>query len=102
MISYGATHYVEWALCELSATVENRDPWIDINIAFELEGKQNLPEDLLHPSALVICNETGYIVQIVMLNEGCDSEYHFTETEKAQLISFVREHQLWKRAVKEL
>jgi hypothetical protein len=101
MIAYGATDYVEWVFSKLFATVESRDPWIDINIAFELEGERKLPEDLLHPSALVICNETGYIVQIVMLNEGCDSEYQFTEAEKQQLASFVHEKELWKQAVRE-
>ena len=37
-----------------------------------------VPEGLFDPSILVICNQAGEIVQIVLHDEGCDSEFQFT------------------------
>ncbi|MCM3713980.1 hypothetical protein M3202_07765 [Alkalihalobacillus oceani] len=52
----------------------------------------DLPEQLLEPEALIIANDTGEVLQIVLREEGCDSPmFQFTETEKKQITAWFDE-----------
>ncbi|MCM3760759.1 hypothetical protein M3212_08155 [Alkalihalobacillus oceani] len=49
----------------------------------------DLPEQLQDPEALIIANESGEVLQIVLREEGCDSPlFQFTETEKKQITAW--------------
>ncbi|NEW06557.1 hypothetical protein GK047_11090 [Paenibacillus sp. SYP-B3998] len=90
MMKYGAEH-VEHRFTLSYKESEPRGQWQDIYLAIQMESGQSLPEDLLDPSVLVITNKAGEIVQIVLQDEGCDCEFQFTLSEKAQVESFVEQ-----------
>lgn len=88
MMKYGAEHEEHrFNLTFLEA--ESRGQWRDIYLGIELADGETLPEGLEAPSILVICNGAGDIIQIVLHDEGCDSEFQFTYAEKAQIEDFV-------------
>ncbi|MFC5453016.1 hypothetical protein [Paenibacillus aestuarii] len=89
MMKYGAEpqeHRFTLSLLEK----ETRGQWLDIFLGIHPEAGQALPEELQDPSVLVICNQVGDIIQIVLLDEGCDCEYQFTGMEKDQIERFVQ------------
>ena len=89
MMKYGAEP-VEHRFTLSFKEMEPRGQWQDIYLGIHMENGESFPEDLLAPSVLVICNQEGDIVQIVLQDEGCDCEYQFTLTEKAKIESFVQ------------
>ncbi|WP_100372935.1 hypothetical protein [Bacillus sp. FJAT-45037] len=49
-------------------------------------GGEGIPNDLIDPEALLITNQDGDVLQVILREEGCDSPlFQFTETEKEQL-----------------
>lgn len=91
MMKYGAEH--EEHRFTLSFTEsEVRGQWRDIFLGIHEEVGEEFPEDLIDPSILVICNLDGEIVQIVLHDEGCDCEFQFTFSEKAQIENYVKQH----------
>jgi len=68
---------------------ETRGQWLDIFLGIQPEAGQTLPEELQDPAVLVICNQVGDIIQIVLHDEGCDCEFQFTLMEKDQIERFV-------------
>jgi hypothetical protein len=88
MMKYGAEHVEHRFRLSYNAS-EPRGQWRDIYLNIHMENGQALPEDLLDPSVLVITNQEGHIVQVVLQDEGCDCEFQFTLSEKAQVESFV-------------
>ncbi|WP_244163195.1 hypothetical protein [Paenibacillus pectinilyticus] len=90
MMKYGAEHEEHrFSLSFLEA--ESRGQWRDIFLGIHLAEGEKLPEGLEAPSILVICNTDGDIIQIVLHDEGCDSEFQFTYAEKAQIEAYVGE-----------
>lgn len=101
MIKYGATDYADVKFCRFYPHVEIRDEqWIDIVLKFDLEEGTTIPEDWPDPSILVVCNHRGGIAHIVPQEEGCDSEYQFSEMEKEQIRRYVIDHEIYKRVKK--
>jgi hypothetical protein len=88
MMKYGAEH-VEHKFSLFIIETESRGQWRDIFLGMELAEGETLPEGLEAPSILVICNSGGDIIQIVLHDEGCDSEFQFTYAEKAQIEDYV-------------
>ncbi|MEW9698759.1 hypothetical protein [Paenibacillus sp. SI8] len=88
MMKYGAEH-VEHRFTLTYRESESRGQWQDVYLDIQMDNGQTLPEDLIDPSVLVITNQEGHIVQIVLQDEGCDCEFQFTFSEKAQIESFV-------------
>ncbi|ANE47788.1 hypothetical protein SY83_17540 [Paenibacillus swuensis] len=90
MMKYDSDYYSEIQFINMKAEVEFREDgqWIDIFIGFEVAPNTPLSDEMKELSALLICNAAGHIVQWVVLDAGCDSEYQFTPDEKAQLTAF--------------
>jgi hypothetical protein len=58
-------------------------------VSFEGE---NIPSDLVDPEALLITNQDGEVLQVILREEGCDSPlFQFTENEKEQLKKWFNE-----------
>lgn len=97
MIKFNADLMFEAELRPYRPIVERREPYIDIYLKLEKNGA-GWPDDLTEPGALIICRGDGEPIQFVVLDEGCDSEYRFTEWEKEQLAEYVRREKLLARA----
>jgi hypothetical protein len=91
MMKYGAEP-MEHRFDVSVENIERRGQWVDINLTIGLKEGEHLPEGLDAPSVLVICNSEGEIVQVVLLSEGCDSEFQFTLSEKALIEAYVHEY----------
>ncbi|SDN76325.1 hypothetical protein SAMN04487897_104330 [Paenibacillus sp. yr247] len=91
MMKYGDEH-VEHRFTLSFTESEIRGQWRDIFLGIHKEAGEEFPEDLIDPSILVICNLEGEIVQIVLHDEGCDCEFQFTFSEKAQIENYVQQH----------
>ncbi|CAG7629479.1 hypothetical protein ACFQI7_15910 [Paenibacillus allorhizosphaerae] len=88
MIQYGSSELKEIRFANMRAMAERRGQWLDIEVSFDLTDGSELPEELEHLTALLICTHDGAIVQFVPQDEGRDCEFQFTELEKEQLRSF--------------
>jgi hypothetical protein len=91
MMKYGAEPK-EHSFTMQCTEIERRGQWIDIFIALQMDEGETLPEGLDFPSLLIICSSQGEIVQIVLHDEGCDSEFQFTFTEKEKIERFFTEY----------
>ncbi|UKS29072.1 hypothetical protein LOZ80_09145 [Paenibacillus sp. HWE-109] len=91
MMKYGEEH-VEHRFALSFTESELRGQWKDVFLGIHLLEGESWPEDLIDPSVLVICNLEGEIVQIVLHDEGCDCEFQFTYSEKAQIEAYVQQH----------
>jgi hypothetical protein len=94
MIAHGFTQFQESIFKQLKVedTVQ-MGQWIHVYVSFMVD---TLPEGLSEPSALIILNQDKEIVQMVVQDEGCDSEFKFTEGEQHQLTEFLREQGIVK------
>jgi hypothetical protein len=90
MMKYGAEP-MEHRFTLKCTEIERRGQWVDVFLSMQLAESESLPNGLESPSILVICTVNGEIVQIVLQDEGCDSEFQFTYTEKEQVERFVHE-----------
>ena len=97
MMKFNAESMFEPSIRPFRPVVERREPYIDIYLKLERQG-EGWPDDLAEPGALVICRTGGEPIQYVVLDEGCDCEYRFTEQEKEQLKRYIRDHRLWEWA----
>lgn len=88
MMKYGAEHE-EHRFSLSFQEAEDRGQWRDIFLNLHIAEGESLPEGLFDPSILVISNQAGDIVQIVLQDEGCDSEFQFTLMEKAQIEDYI-------------
>ncbi|WP_100408134.1 hypothetical protein [Bacillus solitudinis] len=62
--------------------------WTHCTVSFKT---QTLPEKMIDPAALVILNESGDVLQIILQEEGCDSpNFQFTENEKEQFSKWIQ------------
>jgi hypothetical protein len=91
MMKYGAEP-MEHRFTLRCTEIERRGQWLDILLSLQLAEREMLPLGLESPSVLVICSPNGDIIQIVLQDEGCDSEFQFTYTEKEQIERFVAEY----------
>ncbi|MFF2155492.1 hypothetical protein ACFVVQ_09285 [Paenibacillus chitinolyticus] len=92
MNKYGSDNWQDHRFTLACTEVERRGQWLDIHLALHPEEGETLPEELQDPSVYVICNLEGTIVQIILLDEGCDCEYQFTPGEKEKIARFLEEH----------
>jgi hypothetical protein len=90
MMKYGAEP-MEHTFTMRCTEIERRGQWVDVFLSMQLAESDLLPNGLDSPNILVICAVNGDIVQIVLQDEGCDSEFQFTYTEKEQIERFVNE-----------
>ncbi|RKN86722.1 hypothetical protein [Paenibacillus ginsengarvi] len=97
MYKFDAGRMFEGRLQPYSPVVERRDPFIDIYMKLTIAGVE-LPDDLNEPGALVICRNNGEPIDYVVLDEGCDCEYRFTELEKDQLRTYIAAERLHSKA----
>ncbi|TMV42753.1 hypothetical protein FE783_36985 [Paenibacillus mesophilus] len=97
MIKFNAELMFEADLRPYRPVVERREPYIDIYLKLDKSGTE-WPADLSEPGALIICRSDGEPIQYVVLDEGCDSEYRFTEREKELLHAYVRKERLIEKA----
>ncbi|TNJ67089.1 hypothetical protein FE784_05940 [Paenibacillus hemerocallicola] len=98
MIKFNAELMFEADLRPYRPVVERREPYIDIYLKLNKDGT-GWPEDLTEPGALIICRSDGEPIQYVVLDEGCDSEYRFTEREKEQLKQYVQQERLIEKTI---
>lgn len=89
MIKYGDETFTDLKFAGFTARIEEQPQWMNIYLDLKFPPGTALPDDLSDPSALVICAYDGKIIEYVVLDEGCDSEYRFTDAEKQQIAAFV-------------
>lgn len=92
MRKYGEDRYEAQSFTLRCTDVERRGQWVDVHLELRLAEGETLPEGLTAPSVLAICIPEGDIAQIVLLDEGCDSEFQLTPPEEAFVRDYVREH----------
>jgi hypothetical protein len=91
MIRYGDETWRELTFSAFYPRVERRDSqWIDVELRVEAAAETPLPDDLIDFSILVICTHSGFPVQIVPMDEGCDCEYQLTQGEKEQVEAYLQ------------
>jgi hypothetical protein len=90
MVKYGGTPCFEARFTAFKPEVESNGSWYTVDLELTFEPGTRLPGDLRDPSARVICAGDGTVIEYVVLEEGCDSEYQFTESEKAQISGYIR------------
>lgn len=101
MLKYGDERAEELRFVQFIPDMELRTgPWIDIDLQVSVSEQTPIPEELIDFSIRVICNTAGRIAQMVVLDEGCDSEYQLTPAEKEQVAAFI-ESELIQRSIHE-
>jgi hypothetical protein len=91
MIRYGDETWRELTFTAFYPKVEKRDSqWIDVELRVETAASTPLPDDLIDFTVLVVCTHSGYPMQIVPLDEGCDCEYQLTQGEKDQIEAYLQ------------
>lgn len=91
MIRYGDEQWTELRFEKFNYTAERRDAqWVDVGLKVETSEQTPLPTDVIDFSILVVCTHSGHPIQLVAMEEGCDSEYQLTESEKEQIEAIVR------------
>lgn len=91
MIKYGEPSATELKFVQFHAELERKSQWVDFYLTFDLAEGQSFPDDLSDPGALVISTYDGRVIEYVVQDGGCDTEYQFTEEEKAQIAHFVQQ-----------
>lgn len=91
MIRYSNEQWDELKFKSFQYEVEKRDhQWVDVILAVETEEGTPLPLELNDFKIMAICTHQGHPLQLVTLDEDCDSEYQLTEWEKDQINEFIR------------
>ncbi|EIT85617.1 hypothetical protein A374_10288 [Fictibacillus macauensis ZFHKF-1] len=91
MYKYGFENYFEASFTHLSAEVVMTQQWINVYVQFDGSEDTVYPSDLQEPSGLVVFDATGELHDMIVLNEGVDCEYKFTDREKEQLLTFIKQ-----------
>ncbi|RUS46852.1 hypothetical protein [Cohnella sp. AR92] len=91
MIKYGDDRITELKFAQFHPRIERRnEQWVDVELKFETKpNTDEVPDDLIELTALVICTRAGAPIQIEAQDEGCDCEYQFTFFEKEQIEAFI-------------
>lgn len=98
MRRYGDEMPQELRFTGYEAVVERRDgQWVDVELRLATDASTPLPQDLIDPTALVVCTHAGHPIQIEALDEGCDCEYQFTAFEKEQIERYIHSDELQLR-----
>ncbi len=91
MIRYGDEQWTELRFAKFDYKADRRDTqWVDVELKVETSEETPLPTDVIDFSILAVCTHSGHPIQLVAMEEGCDSEYQLTESEKEQIEAFVR------------
>ncbi|MFC5531942.1 hypothetical protein [Cohnella yongneupensis] len=92
MIKYGDETWTDLIFEKFDYTAERRDAqWVDVELRVETAELTPLPTDVIDYSILAICTHRGDPIQLVVMEEGCDSEYQLTAGEKEQIEAFIRQ-----------
>lgn len=101
MIRYGDEMWTELKFTDFQYKVERRDnQWVDVLLKVETAEETPLPLDLIEFSIVAVCTHEGHPIQLVTMDEGCDSEYQLTEWEKDQIEAFIRTDEVLNAIVK--
>lgn len=101
MIRYGDEMWTELKFTDFQYEVERRDnQWVDVMLKVETAEETPLPLDLIEFSIVAVCTHEGHPIQLVTMDEGCDSEYQLTEWEKDQIEAFIRTDEVLNAIVK--
>jgi acyl-CoA synthetase (NDP forming) len=91
MIRYSDEAWAELQFTSFQYLVEKRDnQWVDVVLQVETAEETPLPLDVMEFSIVAICTHQGHPIQLVTMEEGCDSEYQLTAAEKEQINAFIR------------
>jgi hypothetical protein len=91
MIRYSDEKWSELVFTGLHPHVEKRDSqWVDVELRLDVSPDTPLPDDVIGLTIVAVCTHQGHPLQLVTLEEGCDSEYQLTEGEKQQINEFIR------------
>lgn len=97
MIRYSDESWAELKFTNIRFEVEKRDQqWIDVILRMETLEETPLPMDVIDFSITAICTHQGHPIQLVTMEEGCDSEYQLTAGEKEQINAFIRSQEVTK------
>jgi hypothetical protein len=101
MIRYSDELWAELKFTSFQYEVERRDnQWVDVYLKVETAEETPLPLDLIEFSIVAVCTHEGHPIQLVTMDEGCDSEYQLTEWEKDQIEAFIRTDEVRKTILK--
>ncbi|MFC0187730.1 hypothetical protein ACFFJY_05480 [Fictibacillus aquaticus] len=89
MFKYGFINYFEAQLTPMNHEIMEIGPWTNVYLSFEVADRDKLPDDLQDPGGLAVYDSDGELKDLVVLNEGTDSEYKFTDLEKEQLYRYL-------------
>jgi hypothetical protein len=89
MYKYGFINYFEAELIEMNHEIMEMGPWTNVYLSFDVADRDKLPDDLQEPAGLAVYDRDGELKDLVVLNEGTDSEYKFTDLEKEQLYRYL-------------
>ncbi len=93
MNKYGSERYLDSQFTLLIKEVETQQQWLNVYMDLIFAEGSVKPEELQDPSLLVIATHDGDIIQIVLLEEDCDSEFFCFLPEKRNLSeAFFFEH----------
>lgn len=97
MIRYSDESWAELKFESFRYEVEKRDEqWIDVILHVETAEETPLPSDVIDFTIVAICTHQGHPIQLVTMEEGCDSEYQLTAEEKDQINAFIRSEEVSK------
>jgi hypothetical protein len=100
VIRYGDELWTELMFAHIQYEVERRDnQWVDVTLKVETTDETPLPLDLIDFTIMAICTHQGHPIQLVTMDEGCDSEYQLTEWEKEQIHAFIRTDEVQKAII---
>ncbi len=92
MIRYGDETWTELIFERFDFAAERRDSqWVDVELRVTTADATPLPTDVIDFSIVAVCTHRGDPIQLVVLEEGIDSEYQLTAGEKEQVEAFVRQ-----------
>jgi hypothetical protein len=97
MLRYGDEMWTELKFTAFQYSAEKRDKqWVDVELIAEVAEETPVPTDVIELSFVAVCTHEGHPIQLIVLEEGIDSEYQLTMFEKEQLESFVRTDEVQK------
>lgn len=94
MYKYGFQNYFEADFTAFYPEVMTSGHWINVYLTFEFSKDTILPADLIDPSALVVFDLDGEVQDFIVHDEGVDSDYKFTDTEKKKMLNFITQQKL--------
>lgn len=92
MIRYGDETWTDLRFERFDYKAERRDEqWVDVELRADVAEETPAPTDVIGLAFVAVCTHRGDPIQLIVLEDGIDSEYQLTAGEKEQIEAFVRQ-----------